>query len=191
MPIGIVALTVIAVALPRTGGGQRHKIDYLGALLLAGGATCVVLLTSLGGTQYGWGSPVIIGLGVLAVVLALLWWRSARRAAEPVLPPRLFRNPVFSVCAGIAFAAGYVMLSALSFLPLFLQVVRGVSATVSGVYLLPVVLGLLFTSIGSGQLISRIGRYKVFPVVGTALLVVALVLLSRLSVTTSSVWASG
>ena len=186
LPIGIIALTVIAVALPRTGGGQRHEIDYLGALLLAGGATCVVLLTSLGGTQYRWGSPVIIGLAVLAVVLAFGWWQSAQRAAEPVLPLRLFKNPVFAVCAGIAFAGGYIMLSSLSFLPLFLQVVRGVSATVSGVYLLPVVLGLLFTSVGSGQLISRIGRYKVFPIIGTALLVVALVLLSRLSVTTSS-----
>jgi EmrB/QacA subfamily drug resistance transporter len=186
LPIGIIALAVIAVALPATGGGQRHQIDYLGALLLAGGATCVVLLTSWGGTLFKWDSPVIIGLGVLAAVLTYLWWQSARRSAEPVLPLRLFKNPVFAVSAGIAFAAGYVMLASLSFLPLFLQVVRGVSATVSGVYLLPVVLGLLFTSVGSGQLISRIGRYKVFPIVGTAMLVVALVLLSGLSVTTSS-----
>jgi EmrB/QacA subfamily drug resistance transporter len=186
LPIGLIALAVIAVALPATPRGQRHTIDYLGALLLAGAATCVVLLTSWGGTQYAWGSPEIIGLGVLAVVLALGWWLSARRAAEPVLPLRLFRNPVFSVCSGIGFAAGYAMFGALAFLPLFLQVVRGVSATISGVYLLPVVLGLLLTSIGSGQLISRIGKYKVFPIVGTALLVVALILMSRLSVTTSS-----
>ncbi len=191
LPIGLVALAVIAIALPSTGGGRRHQIDYLGALLLAGGATCVVLLTSWGGTEFRWDSPVIIGLGVLAVALAFGWWQSARRAAEPVLPLRLFRNSVFSVCSGIAFAAGYAMLASLSFLPLFLQVVRGVSATVSGVYLLPVVLGLLFTSVGSGQLISRVGRYKVFPIVGTAMLVVALVLLSRLSVTTSSLALGG
>ena len=186
LPIGLIALAVIAVALPATPTGQRHQIDYLGSLLLAGAATCIVLLTSWGGTQYKWGSPVIIGLGVLAVILAVGWWLAERRAAEPVLPLRLFRNPVFSVCAGIAFAAGFAMFGALAFLPLFLQVVRGVSPTVSGIYLLPMVLGLLLTSIGSGQLISRYGRYKIFPIVGTALLVVALVLLSRLSEHTSA-----
>ena len=186
LPIGLIALGVIAIALPATAGRQQHKIDYLGSLLLAASATSIVLFTSWGGTQYSWGSPVIIGLAVVAVLLAFGWWVSARYAAEPVLPLRLFRNRVFSVCAGIGFAAGFAMFGALAFLPLFLQVVRGVSPTISGVYLLPMVLGLLITSIGSGQLISRLGRYKVFPVIGTALLVVALLLLSRLSVTTSS-----
>ncbi|HXW46856.1 MAG TPA: MFS transporter [Streptosporangiaceae bacterium] len=186
LPIGLVALAVIAVALPATANRDKHKIDYLGSLLLASSATCVVLLTSWGGTQYAWGSPVIIGLGVLAVVLAFAWWASARQAAEPVLPLHLFANRVFAVCAGISFAAGYAMFGALSFLPLFLQVVRGVSATISGVYLLPMVVGLLITSVGSGQLIARLGRYKVFPVIGTALLVISLVLLSRLSQHTSS-----
>ncbi len=186
VPIGLIALAVIGVALPQTPKGQHHKIDYLGALLLAGAATCIVLLTSWGGTEYRWGSPVIVGLGALAVVLGVGWWLSARRAAEPVLPLRLFKNQVFSVCAGIAFAAGFAMFGALAFLPLFLQVVRGVSPTISGVYLLPMVLGLLITSVGSGQLISRYGRYKVFPVIGTALLVVALLLLSRLSEHTPS-----
>ncbi len=186
IPIGLVALAVIGIALPRTPRGQKHKIDYHGAILLAGAATCIVLLTSWGGTQYRWGSPVIVGLGVLAVILAFGWWLSARRAAEPVLPLRLFRNRVFSVCAGIGFAAGFAMFGALAFLPLFLQVVRGISPTISGVYLLPMVLGLLITSIGSGQLVSRTGHYKIFPVVGTGLMVVALLLLSRLSEHTSS-----
>jgi EmrB/QacA subfamily drug resistance transporter len=186
LPIGLIALAVIAVALPATPKGQRHKIDYLGSLLLAAGATCIVLLTSWGGTQYSWGSPVIIGLGVLAVILAFCWWLAERRAAEPVLPLQLFKNSVISVSAGIAFAAGFAMFGALAYLPLFLQVVRGVSPTVSGLYLLPMVLGLLFTSIGSGQLISRYGRYKIFPIIGTALLVVALALLSTLSEHTSA-----
>jgi EmrB/QacA subfamily drug resistance transporter len=186
LPVGLIALAVIAVVLPATANKEKHKIDYLGSLLLAGSATSVVLLTSWGGTEYAWGSAIIIGLGVLAVVLAVAWWLSAHRAAEPVLPLRLFHNSVFSICSGIGFAAGFAMFGALAFLPLFLQVVRGVSPTVSGVYLLPMVLGLLLTSIGSGQLISRLGRYKVFPIVGTALLVVALLLLSRLSETTSS-----
>ncbi len=186
LPVGITALAVIAVALPASANRDKHKIDYVGSLLLAAAATCVVLLTSWGGTEYRWGSPVIIGLAILAVVLAAAWWLSARRAAEPVLSPRLFQNSVFSVCAGISFAAGFAMFGALAFLPLFLQVVRGVSATISGVYLLPMVIGLLITSVGSGQLIARLGRYKIFPIAGTALLVVALVLLSTLSATSSS-----
>jgi len=186
LPVGLVALVVIAIVLPGSGKREKHKIDYLGALLLAAAATCLVLATSWGGTEYRWGSPVIIGLFVLAAVLGFGWFLSAGRAAEPVLPLRLFRNKVFSVASGIGFAAGFAMFGALAFLPLYLQVVRGVSPTISGVYLLPMVAGLLITSIGSGQLISRFGRYKVFPVVGTALLAVALYLLSMLSVHTSS-----
>jgi EmrB/QacA subfamily drug resistance transporter len=186
IPIGLIALAVIAVALPASSSREKHKIDYLGSLLLAGAATAIVLLTSWGGTEYAWGSPVIIGLGVLAVILGAAWWLSARRAAEPVLPLRLFKNRVFSVCAGIGFAAGFAMFGALAFLPLFLQVVRGVSPTISGVYLLPMVLGLLVTSIGSGQLISRLGRYRIYPIIGTALMTIALVLLSRLGVHTAS-----
>jgi EmrB/QacA subfamily drug resistance transporter len=186
LPIGVVALVVIAIVLPGTATRSKHRIDYAGALLLAAAATCLVLLTSWGGTEYAWGSPVIIGLAVLAVLLAVGWWLSARRAAEPVLPLRLFQNRVFSVGSAIGFAAGFAMFGALAFLPLFLQVVRGVSPTISGVYLLPMVVGLLITSIGSGQLISRIGRYKAFPIVGTALLAVALYLLSTLSAQTSS-----
>jgi EmrB/QacA subfamily drug resistance transporter len=186
LPIGVVALIVIAIVLPGTGTRSKHRIDYLGALLLAATATCLVLATSWGGTEYKWSSPVIIGLFVLAVVLGVGWWLSARRAAEPVVPLRLFRNRVFSVASAIGFAAGFSMFGALAFLPLFLQVVRGVSPTISGVYLLPMVVGLLITSVGSGQLISRFGRYKVFPIIGTGLLAVSLFLLSMLSVHTSS-----
>ena len=184
LPIGVIALAVIAAVLPARSSRQRHKIDYLGTLLLGGAATCIVFMTSWGGTTYPWSSGVIIGLGAGAVVLVAAWWWSAHRAAEPVLPPRLFRNPVFSVAAGISFAAGFAMFGALAFLPLYLQVVRGVSATLSGVYLLPMVLGLLATSITSGQLISKTGRYKVFPIIGTALVTVALFLLSRLTEST-------
>jgi EmrB/QacA subfamily drug resistance transporter len=187
LPIGIIALVTIAFALPASASREAHKIDYMGTVLLAAAATCVVLLTSWGGTTYAWSSPVIIGLGVAAVLLAVAWWVSAGRAAEPVLPRRLFRNPVFSVGAGISFAAGFAMFGALAFLPLYLQVVRGVSPTISGVYLLPMVLGLLVTSVTSGQLISRLGRYKVYPIIGTALVAIALFLLSTLTETTSSV----
>jgi EmrB/QacA subfamily drug resistance transporter len=184
LPIGAIALVVIAVVLPAAGTRQQHKIDYLGAATLAGFATAVVLATSWGGTTYPWSSPVIIGLFAGAAALLAAWYVSARHAAEPVLPLRLFRNPVFSVSAAIGLAAGFAMFGALSYLPLFLQVVHGVSPTISGVYLLPMVLGLLITSIGSGQLIARTGHYKIFPIIGTAVMAVALFLLSTLDETT-------
>jgi EmrB/QacA subfamily drug resistance transporter len=190
LPIGALALVVITVVLPATSTRRHHQIDYLGATLLAGFATSVVLATSWGGTTYPWGSPVIIGLFVGSVVLLAGWWISARYAAEPVLPLRLFRNSVFSVSAGISLAAGFALFGTVSFLPLFLQVVHGVSPTISGVYLLPQVVGLLLTSIGSGQLIARTGRYKIYPIVGTALLAVALFLLSRLDEHTSTALTS-
>jgi EmrB/QacA subfamily drug resistance transporter len=184
LPIGALALIVIAIVLPVTSTRHQHKIDYLGATLLAGFAVSVVLATSWGGTTYAWDSPEVIGLFALSVVLLFGWWLSAQRAAEPVLPLKLFRNSVFSVSAAISLAAGFAMFGALSYLPLFLQVVHGVSPTISGVYLLPMVIGLLITSIGSGQLIARTGHYKVFPIIGTALMAVALFLLSTLDETT-------
>ena len=180
LPIGAVALVVVAVVLPATSTRRHHSIDYVGATMLAAFATCVVLATSWGGTTYPWGSATIIGLFVAAVLFIVGWWLSAQRAAEPVLPLRLFRNPVFRISSAIGFAAGFAMFGAISYLPLFLQVVHGVSPTLSGVYLLPLVGGLLLTSVGSGQLIARTGRYKVYPIVGTAVLAVALYLLSRL-----------
>jgi len=187
LPIGAIALVVIAIVLPVRGVKQQHKIDYLGATTLAAFATAVVLATSWGGTTYAWSSPVIIGLFILAALMLVAWYFSARRAAEPVLPLRLFRNPVFNVCSAIGLAAGFAMFGALSYLPLFLQVVHGVTPTISGVYLLPMVLGMLITSIGSGQLIARTGRYKIYPIIGTAVLTVSLFLLSTLDETTSIV----
>ncbi len=186
LPIGAIALVVIALVLPATSSRRQHKIDYLGAVLLAGFAVGVVLATSWGGSTYPWDSPVIIGLFALSAAMLAGWYLSARRAAEPVLPLRLFSNSVFSVACAISLAAGFAMFGALSFLPLFLQVVHGVSPTISGVYLLPMVLGLLLTSVGSGQLIARTGRYKVYPIVGTFTLAVALFLLSRLDENTST-----
>ncbi len=186
LPIGAVALVVVTAVLPASSPRRRHSIDYVGATLLAGFATCVVLATSWGGTTYPWGSPEIIGLFVASVVLLGGWWLAERTAAEPVLPLRLFHNPVFSVSSAISLAAGFAMFGSISYLPLFLQVVHGVSPTLSGVYLLPMVGGLLIRSIASGQLIARTGRYRIYPIIGTALLVVALLLLSRLDEHTST-----
>ena len=154
-------------------------IDYLGAILIASAATSLVMMTSLGGTTYAWGSAPIVILGVAGVLLVVAFVAVERRAKEPVLPPRLFKNRVFSISSTMAFVVGFAMFGSITFLPLYLQVVDGVSPTLSGVRLLPMVGGLLLTSIGSG-IISRTGRYKVFPILGTALMALGLYLLSRL-----------
>lgn len=180
LPLGAVALAVIAAVLHGVSVRERHKIDYLGTTLLAGAAICLVLLTTWGGTQYGWSSPTIILLGVAAVVLAIGWAMAERVAAEPVMPLHLFRNASFSLCSLIGFIVGLVMFGALTFVPVFLQVVRGVSPTLSGVHMLPMVLGLLTTSIVSGQLITRTGRYKIFPLAGSVVVTLGLYLCSTL-----------
>jgi EmrB/QacA subfamily drug resistance transporter len=180
LPVGAVALAVVAAVLPRTGPRVRRQIDYLGTLTLAAAATGLVLVTTLGGTTYGWGSAVIIGLAVVSVLLIGAFIAIERRAQEPVIPLSLFRNRVFSAASGIGFVVGFAMFGAITFLPLFLQVVKGVAPTTSGLQLLPMMGGLLLASIGSGQLISRWGRYKVFPVSGTAIMTLGLFLFSTM-----------
>jgi EmrB/QacA subfamily drug resistance transporter len=180
LPVGAIALGVIAVALRTREIHERPRIDYLGTTLLAGVSTCLVLITSLGGTTWAWSSAQVYGLGVGAVVLVALFIVVERRAPEPVLPLRLFRNRVFVMTSAIGFVVGFCMFGALSYLPLFMQVVDNDSPTASGLRLLPMMAGLLVTSIGTGQLISRFGRYKVYPMIGTPLMAVALFLLSRM-----------
>jgi EmrB/QacA subfamily drug resistance transporter len=186
LPIGVVALAVVAAVLQGGGERQRHTIDYLGTALLAGAAVCLVLMTTWAGNQYPWGSWQIIGLGVAAVTLAVAWGLAERRAAEPVLPLRLFRRSVFSLGSAIGFVVGFAMFGALTFLPIFLQVVHGISPTLSGVHLLPMMAGLLVTSILSGRLITRTGHYKLYPILGTAVMIVGLFLLSRMTEHTST-----
>jgi EmrB/QacA subfamily drug resistance transporter len=190
LPLGAIALAVTASVLPSKLSRVHHVIDYLGALLIALGATALVLLTSLGGTTYAWGSAPIIVLGVAGVVLIVAFVLAERRAAEPVLPLKLFANRVFSASSAIGFVVGFAMFGAITFLPLFLQIVKGVNPTVSGLRILPMMAGLLITSIGSGLLISRWGRYKVFPVLGTAIMTAGLFLLSRMGASTGTVLSS-
>jgi EmrB/QacA subfamily drug resistance transporter len=186
IPIGAIALVVTAVALPGTLSRVHRVIDYLGSALLALSATALVLFTSLGGTSYPWTSPFIVGLGVGGVVLAVAFLFAEQRAVEPVIPLDLFRNSVFSAASAIGFVIGFAMFGAMTFLPLFLQEVKGVSAVQSGVRLFPMMGGLFIASIGSGYLVSRSGRYKVFPVVGTALTTVGLFLMSMIGVSTGA-----
>jgi EmrB/QacA subfamily drug resistance transporter len=189
LPVGAVALAVVAAVLPGQLRRAQHRIDYLGTVLLAGAATSLVLLTSLGGTTYPWSSAPIFILGGLAVVLgaAFIWAES--RAAEPVVPLHLFRNRVFSAASAIGFVVGFALFGAIAYLPQYMQIVKGVSPTVSGLRLLPLMVGLLTTSIVSGRLVSRWGRYRIFPIIGTATMTVGLYLLSHLGVTTG-IWLS-
>ena len=184
LPIGGVALAVIAVAFHARSDRLRHSIDYLGAALLAGGLSAIVLSTSLGGTTYDWGSTQIIALAVLGVVLLVLFVFAERRAAEPILPMALFRNRTFSVTSGIGFIIGVALFGSVTYLPLYLQIVKGHSATESGLLLTPMMAGVLITSIASGNVISRTGRYRPFPILGTAVAAIAIFLLSRLAVST-------
>ncbi|WP_371646826.1 MULTISPECIES: DHA2 family efflux MFS transporter permease subunit [unclassified Streptomyces] len=186
LPIGLVALVVIAAVLHIPVRRSKHTIDYLGTFLIACVATCLVLVASLGGT-WGWGSARIIGLAVLGAALLAVFLLVERRAVEPVLPLGLFRIRTFTLCSVISFVIGFAMFGAMVYLPTFLQVVQGVSPTMSGVHMLPMVLGMLIASTVSGQIVSRTGRWKVFPIAGTAVTAVGLLLLHQLE-RTSGTW---
>jgi EmrB/QacA subfamily drug resistance transporter len=185
LPLGVLALFVLAATLPSMSERVHHKIDYLGTAVLAAGLSAIVLGSSLGGTSYAWGSVEIIGLGVGGLSLLALFLLIERRAAEPVLPPRLLGNRVFVTTSAVGFVVGFALFGAVTYLPLFLQVVKGASPTGSGLQLLPLMGGLLITSIGSGQVITRTGRYKAFPIAGTAVMAVGLYLLSTMDPATS------
>ncbi|WP_229242712.1 MDR family MFS transporter [Cellulosimicrobium marinum] len=189
VPIGAVALVTVLAVLPRIAATKHPRIDYAGIVLLGVIATCIVLVTSLGGTTWGWGSVQVWGLSALAVLALVAFVLVEQRAPEPVLPLRLFRNRVFSTAAVIGFAVGFAMFGAITYLPLYLQQVKGSSPTASGLEMTPMMLGLLLTSIGSGQIISRTGRYKVFPILGTATTSVGLYLLSLMGRDTSTLQA--
>ena len=184
VPIGVVALAVIAVAFRTQADHLRHDMDYLGAVLLAGDLTSIVLFTSLGGTTWAWGSWQIVSLVVASIVLLPAFILVERRAAEPILPLTLFRERTFAVTSAVGFIVGFALFGAVTFLPLYLQITKGSSPTSSGLELTPLMAGVLVTSILSGNLITRWGRYKPFPIAGTALMAIGLFLLSRLQVGT-------
>jgi len=190
IPLGLLALAAIAVSLPSVTERVHHAVDYAGAVLLAVGLSGIVLMTSLGGTSYDWGSVQIVGLGAIGVAGLVAFVVAESRAAEPILPLHLFRNKVFRATSAIGFVIGFALFGALTYLPLFQQVVRGYSPTESGLQLIPVMAGVLIGSIGSGQIISATGRYKVFPIVGTAIATLGMLLLSRLDAQTTTLYAT-
>jgi EmrB/QacA subfamily drug resistance transporter len=190
LPLGAIALVVLGITLPGKRERVERAIDYAGTVLLAVALSSLVLATTLGGTSYDWDSAFIIGLGVLCVAATVAFLWAERRAREPVLPPSLFGNRVFAVTSAVGLVVGFALFGALTFLPLFQQVVRGDTPTESGLQLLPVMGGLLFTSIVSGQVITKTGRYRYFPIAGTAIGVLGLLLLANLDRSTSTALAA-
>lgn len=190
IPLGIVALMVTTSVLPAGLRRVNVSIDYLGAVLLTAATTAIVLFTTWGGNEYAWNSPVVVGLIIAAIVGVTVLVRVERRRAEPMLPVTLFANRTFTLSSAVSLLVGIAMFGTISFLPLFLQVVTGASATNSGLLLVPLMGGLLGASIVAGQVISRTGRYKFFPVVGTIIATVALALFSTMDVDTTQSRAS-
>ena len=185
LPIGAVALVVVAIQVPGNLSRVHHVIDYLGAVVLTLSASSLVLFTSLGGTTLAWGSPGSVGLGVAGAVLLVVFVFVERRATEPVLPLHLFSNRGFSVTSVVGFIVGFAMFGAITYLPVFFQIVHGESPTTSGLQLLPLLAGLIICSTGSGIVISKTGRYRIFPIAGTALITLGLVLLAQVGIGTS------
>ena len=190
LPVGAMALVVTSSVLRLPVMRRSHRIDVEGAFLLVAGVSCLLLTLVWGGTEYPWGSRVIVGLGLAGVVLTLAFVAWESRVSEPILPLRLFGNRIFSVTAGFGFLIGGGMFGGIIFLPLFLQVVTGASATNSGLLMLPLMGGLMTTSITSGRIISRTGRYKVWPVTGMAVAATGMLLLSLMDASTTRLESS-
>ncbi|WP_326564498.1 MDR family MFS transporter [Micromonospora peucetia] len=186
LPLGILAIIVCSRVLRLVPFTRRdHTIDWLGAALLVAGVSCLLLALSWGGNEYAWGSGVIVGLFVVGVVLGVLFVLQEARVAEPILPLRLFRSATFALANSAGFVLGLVMFGSIIFIPLYLQIVRGASPTRSGLLMLPMMAGIIVTSVLTGRAMSRIGRYKWFPVAGAAVLLVGMLLFTRLEVDTS------
>ncbi len=185
LPLGVIAIVVLAATLPGVSRRVSHAIDYSGAALLATALSSIIVVTDLGGMTYPWTSPFILGLIALAIVSVAAFIAVERKAKEPVVPLKLFRNRTFVISVTVGLIVGFALFGSVTYLPLFLQVVKGDSPTSSGLRMVPMMGGMLVSSIVAGQLISRRGRYKIFPIIGTGLMVVGLFLLSRMSPETS------
>nr|WBO81599.1 MFS transporter [Streptomyces sp. SBE_14.2] len=186
VPIAIVVVFAAARTIPVVKAAARPVIDYMGIAFVSIGASALILATSWGGNEYAWGSGVIIGLFIGGLIaLGLFCWVETR-AAEPMLPMRLFGNPVFTVCSVLSFIVGFAMLGAMTFLPSYLQYVDGDSATISGVRTLPMVIGLLIASVFSGNVVSKTGKYRLFPIVGSLVMAVGLYLMSLMGPSTGA-----
>ncbi|MGS2615618.1 MDR family MFS transporter [Micromonospora sp. LZ34] len=186
VPLAILAILVCSRVMRLVPFTRReHAIDWLGAGLLVAGVSSLLLALSWGGNEFAWGSGVIIGLFVAGAVLGVLFVLQETRVAEPILPLRLFRSATFALANGAGFVLGLVMFGSIIFIPLYLQIVKGASPTRSGLLMLPMMAGIIVTSVLTGRAMSRIGRYKWFPVTGSVVLLVGMLLFTRLHVDTS------
>ena len=186
VPLAILALIVCNQVLRVVPHTRRdHKVDYLGAVLMVISVVCLLLALSWGGSEYAWGSGTILALFVGFAVFAVAFLWQEGRASEPILPLRLFRKSTFTIANGATFVLGFAMFGSIIFVPLYLQIVKGATPTQSGLLMLPMMVGIIATSITSGRFISKIGRYKWFPVAGTALMAAGLLLFVGLEVNTS------
>jgi len=190
LPVGAAALGITSAVLRLPGWRRSHQIDWEGAALLVGGSTCLLLVLVWGGVEHAWTSPVILTLGAAGVALTVFFVLWEKKAAEPILPLRLFENSIFTVTSVLGFFVGCAMFGGVVFLPLFLQVVTGASATNSGLLLLPLMAGMMTGSIGSGRIISVTGRYKMWPIGGTALGAIGMYLLTLMGPSTGRVESS-
>jgi EmrB/QacA subfamily drug resistance transporter len=185
IPVGGAALVYLMAVLHVPAKRVQHRVDYLGGSLLAVAATAIILLATWGGTEYGWGSIQIVGLAVIAIATTAGFIITERRAAEPMLPLHVFKNRNFSVSMALTFLTGLAMFGAMTFLPLYQQTVQGASPTVSGLMLTPMMLGVTVTSIVAGQVTTRTGKYKLFPILGGAIMGGGMYLLTQLDVHTT------
>lgn len=184
IPIGIAALFITSAALTMPLSRRQHKIDWLGAGLVVASVTSFLLYLNWAGDHYGWTDPRSLAFAIGALVLAVVFVLVELRVQEPIIPMQLFRNSIFTVSNIYGFIMGFAMFGGIIFLPIYFQGVMGMSATRSGMAMVPMVAGILSMSITSGQLITRFGRYKIFPVAGSIILAIGLLLLSTLQVDT-------
>ncbi len=191
LPLGVVALFLVAAMLHIPTARRERRIDYPGALLVMFGTSALLLMTEWGGRKYAWGSATIVGLGITAAVLlaAFLWWQA--RAPEPILPLRLFRHPVVAVATPMLFILGFALMGTILYISLYLQIASGLSPTSAGLHMLWMTCGFMFASVGAGTAVSKLGRYKIFPILGSSAATVALGLLGLLRADTSSWLFSG
>ena len=191
IPFGLIALSAIGARLHLPVRKIEHRIDFPGAVMLGGAVVCLLLATVLGGSTYAWMSAPIyelVGGGIMLAILFVAW--ENRAAKEPIIPLHLFKNDIFTVASLLSFLSGAAMFGAMTFIPEYQQVVRGYSATKSGLFMLPMVAGLMIAMIPSGRLISKYGKYRMFPIIGTAVTTFGLWLFSHISLGTSQLMLS-
>ena len=186
LPLGALALLVIGTRMQLPFQRREHRVDYLGAAILSAAVLCLLFVAVWGGTTYPWASPEVIGLAVAGAALLVVFVWAERRASEPVIPLQLFRDSIFNVTSMTALLLAVAIFGAIVYIPLFMQKVTGASATNSGIVLMPLMLGWVVTSVTAGQLVSRTGRYKIYPIIGSVIMSFGFYLLTRLNASSSS-----